>query len=294
VTYDGSGGVGVPTDGNVYEQGVTVIVAGPAPTRSGYTFNGWSYGGSTYQVGATFVMPAVDVVLVAQWTQDPVITWSVVFDSDGGSVVASQDVVDGEMAVLPVPDPMKAGYDFVEWQLDGVAFDFDTPITGDVVLKAVWIETSTFTVTYDGSGGVGVPTDGNVYEQGVTVIVAGPAPTRSGYTFNGWSYGGSTYQVGATFVMPAVDVVLVAQWTANPPSTTNSGTATKSTITPKITTTPTPAPSESTPPSEMTPSIVSVPPVDEDFPLWGIMALVIAVIAGIVAAALYFVKKSKT
>jgi len=33
---------------------------------------------------------------------------------------------------------VKDGFEFVEWQLNGVAFDFDTAITEDITLVASW------------------------------------------------------------------------------------------------------------------------------------------------------------
>ena len=66
-------------------------------------------------------------------------TFVVTFDSDGGSEVESQEVEDGETAEKP-EDPTKEGFTFKGWQLDGEDFDFSTPITGDITLKAVWEE----------------------------------------------------------------------------------------------------------------------------------------------------------
>lgn len=59
------------------------------------------------------------------------------FNSDGGSKVESQTVNKGDKASRP-SDPVKEGYDFVEWQLDGKTFDFNTPITKDITLEALW------------------------------------------------------------------------------------------------------------------------------------------------------------
>ena len=36
--------------------------------------------------------------------------------------------------------PVYEGYTFVEWQKDGVKYDFDTPVTEDITLEAVWTE----------------------------------------------------------------------------------------------------------------------------------------------------------
>lgn len=63
------------------------------------------------------------------------------FDSDGGGAVDSILVEIGK--TIPEPkSPVKDGYVFVEWQLDGKTFSFDTPIKSNIVLKAVWREAS--------------------------------------------------------------------------------------------------------------------------------------------------------
>ena len=89
-------------------------------------------------------------------------TVTVTFDSDGGSAVASQTVVSGYKAVEP-DDPAKDGFAFKGWyQVTGgmtaeTAFDFDTAVTGDITLKAVWVTSPTFaTVNLILSGKIGL------------------------------------------------------------------------------------------------------------------------------------------
>ena len=76
--------------------------------------------------------------------------YTVTFDADNGSPVFTQAVLDGGWAHQP-QDPTKTIaavtvpglylaeppiYTFVEWQLNGTAFNFDTPITANVKLTA--------------------------------------------------------------------------------------------------------------------------------------------------------------
>ncbi len=65
--------------------------------------------------------------------------WKVKFDSDGGSKVATQAVENNGTATKPA-DPTKTDYSFDGWFAVGAstAFDFTTPITEDVNLKAQW------------------------------------------------------------------------------------------------------------------------------------------------------------
>ncbi len=59
------------------------------------------------------------------------------FDSNGGTKVQSQNVEKGGKATKP-DDPIKEGYTFESWQLDGETYDFDLEVTENIVLVAKW------------------------------------------------------------------------------------------------------------------------------------------------------------
>ncbi|MBO4250260.1 MAG: InlB B-repeat-containing protein [Paludibacteraceae bacterium] len=63
--------------------------------------------------------------------------YTVTFNSDGGSEVASQTMFEGLTASEPSA-PTKAGYEFVKWQLSGTDYDFSSAVTGNITLDAVW------------------------------------------------------------------------------------------------------------------------------------------------------------
>jgi hypothetical protein len=72
----------------------------------------------------------------------PEITWTVTFDSKGGSTVPSQTVVEGDTATRP-KNPVKSGNGFVNWYADSALstlFDFDTPIMENTTLYAEWVD----------------------------------------------------------------------------------------------------------------------------------------------------------
>ncbi len=66
-----------------------------------------------------------------------IITYKVTFDAAGGSSVDEQVVEAGQTATEPAA-PTRAGYDFAGWTLDGKAYDFANPVTGDLALIATW------------------------------------------------------------------------------------------------------------------------------------------------------------
>ncbi|MBR4521303.1 MAG: InlB B-repeat-containing protein, partial [Paludibacteraceae bacterium] len=63
--------------------------------------------------------------------------YTVTFNSNDGSAVASQSVFEGTTATEPSA-PTKAGYEFVKWQLSGADYDFSSAVTGNITLDAVW------------------------------------------------------------------------------------------------------------------------------------------------------------
>ncbi len=110
-------------------------------SRTGYTFTGWNTSpdgtGTAYRPNATIQFAAQNITLYAQWK---VRSYSVNFDSNGGSAVASQSVKYGSKASRPT-DPTRAGHTFQGWYTSrdgGSKYDFGTAVTGDVTLHAHW------------------------------------------------------------------------------------------------------------------------------------------------------------
>ena len=65
--------------------------------------------------------------------------FTVTFDTDGGTPpIVERKVPKGEKVTAPTPT--KEGYSFVEWKKEGetTVFNFDTPITENITLKAFW------------------------------------------------------------------------------------------------------------------------------------------------------------
>ena len=129
--------------------------------------------------------------------------YTVTFDTDGGSEVKSQTVAYGGQAAVPVA-PAKPGYTFAGWYLDGKAYDFDAPVTENLTLTANWT-VNRYTITFDTDGGSAIAPITQDYG---TAVTAPADPTRTGYTFAGW-----TPEIPAT--MPAENMTIKAKWTVN-------------------------------------------------------------------------------
>ena len=64
-------------------------------------------------------------------------TYIVTFDSNGGSAVEAQEIEIGSTVTMPA-SPVREGWYFMGWYLDGRQFDFDTIPQGNITLTAQW------------------------------------------------------------------------------------------------------------------------------------------------------------
>ncbi len=86
----------------------------------------------------------VDEQAVSKEEESSKTTYQVTFNSDGGTAIDSQTIEDGQKVNRPA-DPVRDGYKFIEWQLNGVAFDFNTEIKENITLEAMWQRVKTNT-----------------------------------------------------------------------------------------------------------------------------------------------------
>ncbi len=208
VTFDSAGGSAVASQ--VVAAGELAVMP-DAPTLDGFLFECWvDAEGEVY----AFTEPVnSSITLYARWIAgtDPVAACLVVFDSAGGSSVGAQTVVSGDAVAEPAA-PTREGYTFDGWYTQaGDKYDFKAPVTSDLTLFAHWSKNgqpvATHTVTFDSAGGSAVASQA-VADGGVATEPA--APTREGYTFDGWyTQAGDKYD----FKTPVTaDVALLAKW----------------------------------------------------------------------------------
>lgn len=94
----------------------------------------------------TLLLIMVFTVIACDDTEDPVdpidpVTYTVTFNTNEGSAVASIDVEENDKVTKPA-DPTKEGFTFEYWYTtdEAVEFDFNTAITADITLNALWEE----------------------------------------------------------------------------------------------------------------------------------------------------------
>ena len=179
-------------DGGRFEMSAGTITGCTAGQEEGKTANGVFIAAS----GRFTQSPG------AQITGEVIGAYTVTFQSEGGSEVASQ--IRANTPADQPADPTKEGYTFIGWYKGESEWNFETPVTADLTLTAKW-QINRYTITFDTAGGSEVP---SITQDYGTAITPPAAPTRTGYTFVGWDRESPT-------TMPAGDMTITARWQVN-------------------------------------------------------------------------------
>lgn len=122
----------------------------------------------------------------------PAKSYTVNFNANGGSVGQASKTVTNGQRYGDLPMPSLNGYIFDGWFTSAnrgtlVTAATTVNLTGNQTLYAHWTKepTTTYTVTFDPNGGTVSPTTKTV-PMG-TPLSGMPTPSRSGYTFKGWT-----------------------------------------------------------------------------------------------------------
>lgn len=145
---------------------------------------------------------------------------TVTFNYNGGTGTPVSFTTSCGNLSTTLPAATQDGYTFLGWwtAADGGSkvgdAEAEYPVSTTTTIHAHWAQN--FTVTYDRVGGTDVCAN-ETCGAGMTYTVCGTEPTKSGYIFAGWKDASTSvvYNAGDNFTMPAADVTLTAQWTAN-------------------------------------------------------------------------------
>ena len=221
ITFDTAGGSAIAPITQDYG---TAITAPADPTREGYTFAGWDTA-----IPAT--MPAHNMTITAQWTVNQ---YTITYDLDGGTAEGNPDTYTVETDAFTLKNPTRPGYTFTGWSGTGLTGEDNLTVTipkgstGNRSYTAHW-SLNTYSITYDLNGGTasGNPTSYTVESATITLN----QPTKTGYTFTGWSGTDLTGEDNLTVTIPAGstgDRSYTAHWSLNTYSITydlDGGTA---------------------------------------------------------------------
>ena len=183
----------------VYFYTVEQTVTLPTPTRTGYTFIGWTGEGiTTPQPNVTIPKGSTgDKRYIENWE---LTEYNITMDLNGGSgqekVVYTMTDEDFEL-----PTPTRHGYEFVGWTGEGIIMPqlnvtIPTGSTGNKAYTANW-KVIEYTITLDTNGGPNVSPIKYTVEDSFTL----PYPLRPGYEFAGWTLDGSGMLPATTLII---------------------------------------------------------------------------------------------
>lgn len=198
----------------VYFYTVEQTVTLPTPTRTGYTFLGWTGEGiTTPQPNVTIPKGSTgDKTYIENWK---LTEYNITMDLNGGSgqekVVYTMTDEDFEL-----PTPTRNGYEFVGWTGEDITTPQTSVIipkgsTGNKAYTANW-KVIRYTITLVTNGGAVIASIRYTVEDSVTLPIP---PDRPGYEFAGWVLDGSGQFPSTPMIIPAGstgDRLYKAEW----------------------------------------------------------------------------------
>ncbi len=251
VRYNGNGGTGSMTEQTVTENS-TITLRSCQFTRNGFTFTGWNTAangtGASYNPGDEVVITS-NITFYAQWAEDgqggggqgggTTTSYTIHFVANGGTgTMNDANVETGEYYTIPSCGFTRDGYTFLTWntQPDGSGSSYgpgsEISISANLTLYAIWDQNggqgggtqgTTYTVRYNGNGGVGTMTEQTVADN-TTITLRSCQFTRDGFTFTGWNTAadgtGASYNPGDEVTITS-NMTFYAQWQRNGSSAIN-------------------------------------------------------------------------
>ena len=186
----------------------------PTPTRTGYTFWGWTGEGITKpQPSVTIPRGSTgDKTYIENWVETG---YTITLDLNGGSgkekVIYTMTDEDFEL-----PTPTRHGYEFVGWTGEGIttpqtSVKIPKGSTGNKAYTANW-KVIRYTITLVTNGGAVIASIRYTVEDSVTLPIP---PERPGYEFAGWVLDGSGQFPSTPMIIPegsTGDRIYEAEW----------------------------------------------------------------------------------
>jgi uncharacterized repeat protein (TIGR02543 family) len=129
ITFDLDGGIGIAMQ-NIPTN--TSLSIPEVPVKKGHRFLKWTLDGNEFNFNEKI---SEDITIKAVWEKIEYVT--VCFDTDGGNLIDNK-VVERYSKIDELPVPIKNGYVFKEWQLNGNIFDSESTVLDSVTLKAIY------------------------------------------------------------------------------------------------------------------------------------------------------------
>ena len=251
LTYNANGGSGAPAS----QTGTEFMISSTVPTKTGYTFLGWSKSSTatsaSYSAKDYLFDVTSNITLYAVWRKN---TLKVYYNANGGSI-SSDDYKLSSNIIYKKSDSTKyyqswtynsaksngltnastfgiykTGYSFAGWGTSssgGTVFDSnDTSIVPTNLTSSIkngdcsitlyaQWKKNNYTLTYDANGGSNPP---SAQSGSTSYTVSSTKPTRSGYTFLGWAKSSSATSASYTAgdkITLTANTTLYAVWEKN-------------------------------------------------------------------------------
>lgn len=187
-------------------------------TADGYVFDGWYIGED--RVTTIDTLTESDIELTAKWTTIP---YSITWNTNGGTLIDGTPIsydIESPNIDPSAFAPTRDGYTFDGWFTDEEcvtsAETIATGSTGEKVFYAKWTAIS-YSITWNANGGTladGTPENYNIETEAIDPSTF--APTREGYTFDGW-FTDENFEATATTIAKGSmgDKTFFAKWLAN-------------------------------------------------------------------------------
>lgn len=198
----------------VYFYTVEQTVTLPTPTRTGYTFLGWTGEGiTTPQPNVTIPKGSTgDKTYIENWI---LTEYTITMDLNGGSGQEKMvyTITDEE---FELPTPTRNGYEFVGWTGERIttpqtSVKIPKGSTGNKAYTANW-KVIRYTITLVTNGGAVIASIRYTVEDSVTLPIP---PDRPGYEFAGWVLDGSGQFPATPMIIPkgsTGDRIYKAEW----------------------------------------------------------------------------------
>lgn len=214
LTYDANGANSgtVPAD-QTGPGSVTVSGNTGSLMRSGYTFGGWTIGGSAYVGGSSYNL-AADATAYAIWNAvAPSYTLS--YDSNGADsgTVPSNQTGSGSVTVAGNTGSLvKSGYTFGGWTIGGGTYAGGSSYTLSATVTAHAIWNAVYTLNFVGNGAVTGTAPADQTGTGTITLPSTPGSlVKPGFKFAGWTINGVTYAPGTPYTITG-NFVVYAAW----------------------------------------------------------------------------------
>ena len=216
------GGADIPSEyPNVLNQNGTINLSIlPKPTRAFYRFAGFTNGTLVFTGDETEADINPDgsssIIIDAIWTPEP---YTITYNLNGGTPVSNPTEYNIETETFALNNPSRDGYTFAGWTgSNGTTAQTSVSVakgsTGDKSFTANWTPIN-YSISYTLNGGSA--TNNTSYNIETNTFTLNN-PTRTGYTFVGWTgSNGTTAQTSVSIVKGSTgDKSFTANWTPTP------------------------------------------------------------------------------